>query len=67
MKILLNKRVIIADYYRQDEVGQIAKATKYATILSEPNDDEELVMVQYTNKVIDYVPQDVISYIKKGA
>ena len=65
-KIREGKRVKIADYYREDEVGKMAKATKYATILSEPSDDEELVMVQYTNKTIDYVPQEVIRYAKGG-
>ena len=57
------KKVEIADYYIKDEVGQRAKATPTAIILSEPSDDEELVMVQYTNGSIDYVPQDVIEVL----
>jgi len=57
------KKVEVADYYIKDEVGQRAKATPTAIILSEPSDDEELVMVQYTNGSIDYVPQDVIEVL----
>ena len=58
--------VRVADYYIDDEVGQRAKATETATILSEPSDSEELVMVQYTNAGIDYVPQDILQIYKKG-
>ena len=54
-------KVKIEDFYINDEVGQRATATKTAIILSEPSDSEELVMVQYTNGAIDYVPQDVIT------
>ena len=57
------KKVEIADYYIDDEVGKRAEATSTAIILSEPSDDEELVMVQYTNGAIDYVPQDVIEVL----
>ena len=57
------KKVEIADYYINDEVGRRAKATPTATILSEPRDSEELVMVQYTNGITDYVPQDVIEVL----
>ena len=57
------KKVKIADYYIDDEVGQRAKATPTAIILSKPSDDEELVKVKYTNGFIDYVPQDVIEVL----
>ena len=57
------KKVKIADYYIDDEVGQRAKATPTAIILSKPSDDEELVKVTYTNGFIDYVPQDVIEVL----
>ena len=60
MEFKLKQEVSIADRYLNDEVGIIANATKNARILSLPSDDEELVMVQYENKIIDYVPQDII-------
>jgi hypothetical protein len=53
--------VEVADYYLEDEASP-KEATKYATILQQPSDEEELVMIQYENGTIDYVPQDVINY-----
>jgi hypothetical protein len=52
--------VEVAEYYLTDEVGINAEATKYAKIMSEPSDEEELVMIQYTTGVFDYVPQSEI-------
>ena len=64
-KIKEGKKVKVADYYLDDEASP-KEATKTAIILSEPSDDEELVMIEYTNGSIDYVPQDVIGYAKGG-
>jgi len=52
--------VAIDDIYLNDEVGQQAGATSRAEILSTPSDPEELVMVVYTNGLVDFVPQGII-------
>ena len=62
MELTLNLNVTIADRYLEDAVGLMAKATKNARVLSIPSDEEELVMVQYDNMFIDYVPQDIIEH-----
>jgi hypothetical protein len=59
------KKVKVADYYLNDEASP-KEATKTAIVMSEPSDDEELVMIEYTNGAIDYVPQDVIGYARGG-
>ena len=58
------KLVEVADHYLEDEASPKG-ATKYAIILQEPSDEEELVMIQYENRGIDYVPQDVINNLSQ--
>ena len=49
--------VRVSEAYLTDEVNEKQKTTKIAKVLSEPSDDEELVVIKYQNDFLDYVPQ----------
>ena len=53
-------KVEVAECYLEDEVTANYNTSKIATVCSEPNDDEELVMIQYERGEIDYVPQNIL-------
>jgi hypothetical protein len=46
-----------------EDVGEDIEVGTLATVLSEPSDDEELVMVAIGNS-IHYLPQDVLSEVE---
>ena len=62
-KYKLGLYVKISDRYLYAEGGILSGATRYATIMSAPSDEEELVMVQYTDGSFDYIPQTEIEII----
>jgi hypothetical protein len=58
-----NQKVNVDECYLNDECTAHFEATKTATVLSEPKDSEELVMIEYENGGIDFVPQDILTII----
>lgn len=58
-----NQKVNVDECYRNDECTEHFAATETATVLSEPKDNEELVMIKYENGGIDFVPQDILTII----
>ena len=50
-------KVKVDEAYIQDEASG-GNATETATVMSEPSDEEELVMIQYENGLIDYLGQE---------
>jgi hypothetical protein len=56
-------RVEIAECYLTDECTENTETTPTAMILSEPTDLEELVLIEYENGLLDYVPQDILTII----
>lgn len=56
-------RVKVSECYLQDEVCQNTETTSNATICSTPQDEEELVMIQYDNGFLDIVPQYILELI----
>ena len=57
-------QVEVADCYLEDEVTANYNTSKIATVISEPGDDEQLVMIQYKCGDWDYVPQDILEVIE---
>ena len=51
--------VTVSEVYLNDEASP-ENASATATVFSEPSDDEELVGIQYEDKSLDYVPQDIL-------
>jgi len=57
--------VLVDDCYLADEVNINNNASKKARVLSEPSDEEELVCIQYETGTLDYVPQNILTVLKK--
>ena len=59
-KFTIGNSVIVEQCYLNDEINKGNKLSSVAIVFSEPNDDEELVGIQYNNGTIDYVPQYIL-------
>lgn len=58
----IDETIEVDQCYLDDEVTMNSKGiSSRATIQSIPKDDEELVCIQYTSGLIDYVPQNIIN------
>ena len=56
-------KVNVAERYLNDEVNENSDTSPTAIVRSVPTDDEELVCIEYTNGLIDHVPQDILEVI----
>ena len=54
--------VKVAEYYLDDEASPEC-ASILAIIVEQPEDDEQLVGIEYDNGSIDYVPQDILELV----
>lgn len=64
-KFKIGNVVAIDECYLTDEVTEPFRneISPTAIICSEPSDDEELVVIQYESKLIDFVPQNILKII----
>ena len=51
---------MVAECYVVDESSEGINTSPTAIVFQEPNDDEELVGIQYDSGEMDYVPQDIL-------
>lgn len=52
-------KVIVSEVYLTDEASP-ENASATATVFQEPQDEEQLVGIQYEDGSLDYVPQDIL-------
>jgi hypothetical protein len=57
--------VNVAECYLTDEVNEGKDLSPRATVLRQPTDNEELVMIEFLSGEIDYVPQDILEVVPK--
>lgn len=55
----IDTEVTVDECYLNDEASP-DNASATATVFSELSNDEELVGIQYEDKSLDYVPQDIL-------
>lgn len=59
-KFKLGITVKVAECYRNDEVTAHRETSPTAVVMSEPDDEEELISIQFDNGDIDFVSQDIL-------